>query len=229
MPQHRNPELLAALQRRIGYDFTDPGLLQRALTHRSAESEHMERLEFLGDAVLGVVIAEALHDRFSEAAEGELSRMRAALVRREALLTVSDAWQLVPCLRVGEGERTPGGIKSPSIAANAVEAVIGAVFKDAGWEAVRNLVLESWQGMLAEADRIEVRDAKSRLQEYTQGCGWGVPEYRVSDLGIGAIPRFEARCLVRGELLGQGTGERKKTAEINAAEQAWNKLNKANL
>jgi len=226
MPKHHEPALLSALQRRINYQFRNAGLLQRALTHRSTEREHMERLEFLGDAVLGLVIAEALHGCFCDAAEGELSRMRAALVRRETLLKVAAVWQLVPCLQVGEGERTRDGIKSPSIAANAVEAVIGAVFEDGGWDAARAVVLVSWQELLAEADRIEVRDAKSRLQEYTQGEGWGVPEYRVSDLGIGRTPRFEALCLIKGELAGTGVGERKKTAEINAAEQAWNQLNR---
>ena len=218
------PDLKSGLQRRIGYRFKDIALLQRALTHRSAAATHMERLEFLGDAVLGLVIAEYLHREFPEVDEGSLSRMRASVVRREGLLLVADAWSLQELVEVGEGERSSSGIKSRSILANAVEAIIGAVFTDAGWDDARRLVMHAWEPLLAEVADADLRDAKSRLQEWTQGKGWGLPEYQVTDFGVGQKPRFQARCSVRGKPAGSGTGERKKLAEIKAAEQAWKRL-----
>jgi len=224
-------EGVSRLQACIDYAFADPQLLHRALTHRSVDlagtGMHMERLEFLGDAVLGLVISQYLHATYSDKPEGELSRMRSVLVRKQALLQVASAWQLVRYLRVGEGERlTAGdGIKSPSIAANAVEAVIGAVFEDGGWDAARAVVRRAWQLMLTDIGDIDTRDAKSRLQEWTQAHDWGLPEYELRDLGAGVAPRFEASCRVRGELMGTGAGERKKQAETQAAEQAYRKLN----
>ncbi len=215
-----------ALQKRLDYRFSDPRLLERALTHRSVSARHMERLEFLGDAVLGLSVAEYLHDHFSEADEGSLSRMRASLVCREGLLSVADTWQLGAAIEVGEGERDAGGIKSPSILANAVEAVIGAIFSDGGWEAARRVVLKAWQPMLARAGKADQRDAKTRLQELTQGRGWGLPAYQVTDLGAGHSPRFQALCSVQGRQIGIGRGDRKKAAEAAAAEQAWEKLNR---
>jgi len=219
---------VASLQKRIGYHFVDQKLLTRALTHRSASiamgGKHMERLEFLGDAVLGLVISEILHARFPDSAEGELSRMRSALVRREGLLQVANAWQLIPYLIVGDSERTKRGIKSPSIAANAVEALIGAVFEDGGWEPARSVVSRAWATMLVDINQVDTRDAKSRLQELTQANGWGLPSYELIDRGVGVSPRFEARCSVQEKAVGKGLGERKKQAEIEAAEQAWREL-----
>ena len=220
------PKSLAALEKRIDYVFVDKALLQRALTHRSSDAEHMERLEFLGDAVLGLVISDALHHTFAGKPEGDLSRMRAALVRKESLLEIAELWGLAAYLHVGESERMQDcrRIKSPSIAANAVEAVIGAVFEDGGWIAAHRLVKQTWGNMLHGIGEIDTRDAKSRLQELTQCKGWGLPVYELVDLGVGQSPRFVARCQVHGEWLSEGHGERKKTAEIEAAEQAWQKL-----
>lgn len=217
-------EQTAALQGRLGYRFHDLSLLERALTHRSAAPVHMERLEFLGDAVLGLVIAEHLHQRFSEADEGVLSRMRASVVRREALLRVAESWLLARAIRVGAGESEKGRLKSPSIAANAVEAVIGAVFLDGGWETARSLVLRAWQPLLEDVSVEDGRDAKSALQELTQARGWGLPEYSVQDLGAGHSPRFSACCRVQGRVLGEGYGDRKKQAEARAAARALEKL-----
>jgi len=213
----------------IGYSFSDRRLLERALTHRSADQaihdKHMERLEFLGDAVLGLVISEFLHDRYPDKSEGELSRMRSVLVRKEGLLEVAQAWHLVSYLCVGDSERIEKNtIKSPSIAANAVEAVIGAVFEDGGWEPARRMVRCAWQRMLAGIGNIDPRDAKSRLQEWTQAHDQGLPEYELRDMGAGISPRFEARCRIKGRLFGVGHGERKKQAETEAAEQAYRKL-----
>lgn len=186
----------------------------------------MERLEFLGDAVLGMIIAEALYRRFPLEEEGMLTRMRAALVCRAGLLQVASDWDIDPMLRVGPGERDEkGGIRSNSICANAVEAVIGALFLDAGWTVVRDVVTKAWQAQLAVADSADGRDAKTRLQEFTQARDWGLPEYVVTDFGAEHSPRFSARCLVRGEDMGKGVGERKKSAESEAAKQAWQKLN----
>ncbi len=212
------------LETTIAYSFSDTDLLERALTHRSMTDLHMERLEFLGDAVLGLVISEHLHHQYPEKSEGQLSRMRSALVRKESLYDVALAWKLTQYLHVGESERMEGGIKSPSIAANAVEAVIGAVFQDGGWPPARKVVLQAWHSMLQSVDEVDNRDAKSRLQEFTQAKTWGLPEYELQDYGVGKNPRFEARCRVKGELVGTGFGERKKIAEIEAAEQAWQQL-----
>jgi len=232
------PARLARLEARIDYVFSDKHLLLRALRHRSVnqagQGNHMERLEFLGDAVLGLVISEYLHHRFPDKQEGDLSRMRAALVRKESLLVVSGLWNLVSYLNVGDSERLDKGrggktssimrIKSPSISANAVEAVIGAVFEDGGWPAAHKLVREAWQEMLKGVGELDARDAKSRLQEFTQAKGWGLPEYVLTDRGAGHSPRFIATCRVNSDLLGEGRGDRKKIAETEAAEQAWQQL-----
>lgn len=214
-PPENSSETL--LQDAIGYRFRNPELLRRALTHRSVAVVHMERLEFLGDAMLGAVIAARLHDLFPEAVEGDLSRMRASLVCRESLQTVARQWRLSSCLQVGEGERHANGVKSPSIVANAVEAVLGAVYEDGGWEAVRGVILFAWKEGLETVDAAAALDAKTRLQEYTQARGWGLPEYRVTDHGVGRTPRFSAECWIRGEKGGEGTGGRKKAAELGAA------------
>jgi len=220
MPKRRN-RAFDDIGKRIGHTFSQPALLERALTHRSSSSTHMERLEFLGDAVLGLVVSEYLHATFPDTDEGALSRMRASLVRRESLAVIAGQWQLAPVLRVGEGERdSAGNIKSPSIPANAVEAVIGAVFVDGGWEAARAVVLAAWENLFRHADTADARDAKTRLQEYTQAKGWGLPEYVVADAGAGASPRFMAECWVNGKLLGRGSGDRKKEAETQAAAKA---------
>jgi len=215
MKPHKLPHHLA---HHLGVSFCDERVLQRALTHCSYGGEHMERLEFLGDAVLGLVIAEYLHDRFPDEAEGQLSRLRASLVRKESLYEVSKIWQLEAYLRVGEGEKTKqGGVKSKSIVANAVEAVLGAAFKDAGWDAVRPLILKAWQPLFVSLVKGDARDAKSQLQEYTQSHTWGLPSYEVEDLGVNRSPRFQALCYVQGILRGKGLGERKKFAELAAA------------
>jgi len=216
------------LAHHLGVSFCDGRLLQRALTHCSYGNEHMERLEFLGDAVLGLVIAEYLHDRFPDEAEGQLSRLRASLVRKESLYEVAKIWHLEVYLRVGDGEKTKqGGVKSKSIVANAVEAVLGAVFKDAGWDAVRSLILKAWQPLFTSLVKGDARDAKSQLQEYTQAQTWGLPNYEVNDLGVNCAPRFQAFCYIQGVLRGKGFGERKKFAEITAAQDALRALKEA--
>ncbi|MDQ6965475.1 MAG: ribonuclease III [Mariprofundaceae bacterium] len=219
-------EQASRLELQLGYSFHDFSLLQQALTHTSADLPHMERLEFLGDAVLDMVIAEELYRRFPLEQEGRLTRMRAALVCRAGLLQVATAWDIDPLLTVGPGEREASGrIRSQSICANAVEAVIGALFLDGGWDVVREAVAGAWSAQLTGADKADGRDAKTLLQEYTQSRDWGLPEYVVSDHGVSISPRFSAVCMVRGKAMGEGSGERKKIAETQAATQAWKTLN----
>ena len=226
MPKLLDDKTVALIQQTIGYSFKDQLLLKRALTHRSASLEHMERLEFLGDAVLGLAIAEYLHVKFPHCSEGELSRMRAALVRKEGLMSVADLWHLDQLLIVGEGERKNGRLKARSIAANAVEALIGALFQEAGWEEARRLIFQAWSPMLKQINADSVLDAKSRLQEFTQSRSWGLPDYLITDHGVGKSPRFSADCSVNGEWLAKGSGDRKKTAELAAAEKAWEAIGK---
>jgi len=214
-------DITGQLESGIGYHFRDERLIRQALTHRSTSGVHMERMEFLGDAVLGLIIAARLYEQFPDVAEGELTRIRATLVCKNGLLTIAEKWHLALYIHVGDGERDKdGNIKSTSIVANAVEAVIGAVFLDGGWEAASSLVLKAWEDSLRDADQAESRDAKTRLQEFTQAHGLGLPEYAVRDLGVDSNIRFEAECFVNGEKVGTGAGARKKTAEMEAADQA---------
>jgi len=218
---------LSALQACVGHQFDNSNLLVRALTHRSASLDHLERLEFLGDAVLSLVISEQLFRQFRDVDEGQLSRWRAYLVCGSSLKRIARLWHLQKYVRVGNGERDSGGnIRSESITGNAVEATIGAVFIDAGWEAAKHVVQEAWAGLLHDLPSGDMRDSKSRLQELTQAKGWGLPDYQSSDQGIGSSPRFTVCCFVRGESVGSGAGARKKEAEIKAAEQAWKHLRK---
>ncbi|MDQ6960304.1 MAG: ribonuclease III [Mariprofundaceae bacterium] len=218
------------LEDRIGYHFQNGSLIKQALTHRSTSGEHMERMEFLGDAVLGMVIAARLYEQFPHTDEGELTRMRAAMVCKDGLLMIAHKWRLATYLHVGGGERDRDEqLKSASIVANAVEAVIGAVFLDGGWERARAFVLKAWADSLHDVDRVDNRDAKTHLQEFTQAHGLGLPEYVVRDLGADCNPRFEAECHVNGKKAGEGAGERKKTAEMAAALQVWHHLRDKSL
>jgi len=213
------------LQEEISYTFSDTRLLELALTHRSASGEHLERMEFLGDAVLGLVVSEALYARNPDADEGVLSRMRAHYVCRESLLTISRKWALAAYLMVGKGERdVRGAVKSESIQADAVEAVIGAVFLDGGWQASQAVVLSAWGKILDEHPDPAGRDAKTRLQELAQAHSWGLPEYRLEDMGVDASRRFKAVCSLQGREIGKGSGGRKKTAERRAAAEALKHL-----
>ena len=214
MSQHK-------LERQLGYSFQDKHILIRALTHASSSGEHLERQEFLGDAVLGLTISEYLYHQYPDLDEGDLSKMKANLVCKQALFAVSEQWRLEQHLCVGAGERHPDGrLKSESIAANAVESVIGAVFLDGGWDAAKAVVLKAWRELLSRLQPADLRDAKSKLQELTQAHGLGLPRYQISDLGAKASPRFEAHCFVCEQLVGKGYGERKKSAELDAAAQA---------
>ncbi len=211
----------SSLEKTIGYHFKDKALLARALTHASKSTQHLERQEFLGDAVLGLTIADYLFQNYPDSAEGDLSKMRANLVCKPALLSIAGQWELARYLNVGDGERSPSGeLKSESIAANAVESVIGAVFQDAGWDYARQVVLQAWAKELKQAKPVNLRDAKSQLQEITQAHALGLPVYEIEDLGLNQTPRFQASCYIQKECLGVAQGNRKKEAELNAAKIA---------
>jgi len=210
------------LERRIGHRFRDPALLAQALTHRSFGSPHNERLEFLGDGVIGCVIAEELYARFPEIAEGELSRLRASLVREAALATVARCVGLSTFLRLGEGELASGGSERPSILADALEAVYGAIFIDGGYEAVRAAVRRTFGEALEALDaRQPAKDDKTRLQELLQARRQKLPEYRVvSTAGAAHKQVFEVECVAAGlDLRATGSGSSRRRAEQQAAGQ----------
>jgi ribonuclease-3 len=210
-----------ALAREIGHDFTDPALLQQALTHRSAGGANNERLEFLGDAVLGCVIAEELYRCFPQAREGELSRLRARLVRRDSLADIAGTLAVGRYLHLGTGERRSGGHQRDSILADAVEALFGAVYLDGGFEAARRCVLGQFATALASLPPVsELKDAKTRLQEHLQSRGLTLPEYTVvRESGQAHARTFRVQCSVEGvdatPTVGQGSSRR--LAEQEAA------------
>jgi len=210
------------LEARLGYRFRDGALLEQALTHRSYGSPHNERLEFLGDSVLGCVIAQALHARFAELTEGQLTRMKAALVCEEALCEAARALQIGPGIRLGEGERSRGADVRASIMADALEALFGAVFVDGGYEAARRIVLAVYDDRLAGIDAEgPAKDPKTRLQEYLQGQRKSRPEYRVVQVrGAAHRQTFEVECVVADlatRATGAGTSRQRAEQEAAAA------------
>jgi ribonuclease III len=208
------------LEARIGYRFRDRALLEQALTHRSYGSPHNERLEFLGDSILGCVVAEALYARFPQLTEGPLTRMRAALVCEEALCAAARALGVGTELRLGEGERTKGAELRASILADALEALFGAVFVDAGYAAARGLVLAIYEDRLAQIDpQGPSKDPKTRLQEYLQGQRKSRPAYRVLQVrGAAHQQTFEVECVVADlSTRATGTGSSRQRAEQDAA------------
>jgi ribonuclease-3 len=212
----RHPDL----ERRIGHRFKDPALLAQALTHRSFGSPHNERLEFLGDGVVDCVIAEELYTRFPELAEGELSRLRASLVRETALEAVARSIGLSGFLRLGEGEVASGGAERPSMLADALEATYGAVFLDGGYEAARTVVRLTFGEALEKLDpREPAKDAKTSLQELLQGRRMKLPEYRVvATAGAAHKQVFEVECVAEGlGLRAMGSGSSRRLAEQQAA------------
>ena len=208
---------LQALQRRLGHTFADPALLRRALTHRSCGADHYERLEFLGDAVLGLVVATLLVRRLPQGREGDLSRARAALVRQDALHRIALQLGLPALVRLGEGERRSGGHERPSILADVVEALLGAVYLDAGFEAALAVARRWYDDVALDPD--VGKDAKTALQEWLQGRRRPLPRYEVVAVrGEAHAQTFEVACHVDGlaePTLGRGSSRR--TAEQAAA------------
>lgn len=222
---------MATLSERLGYAFGDPTLLERALTHRSWCAEHVgeesnERLEFLGDAVLGVIVADYTYRSFPHLGEGLLSRARASVVRSSALAEMAAEVGLGDELRLGKGEDASGGRLKPSILADSLEAVIGAVYLDGGWEPARELVLRLLADRITRlADEDAHRDYKSRLQELVAHRLDTAPTYRVSESGPEHDKEFSAEAVVDGQILGLGVGRTKKYAEQEAAREAFARLN----
>ena len=215
------------LEQRLGHRFQRAELLEQALTHRSYGSPHNERLEFLGDGVLGCVIAQELFTRYPALSEGDLSQMRASLVRKEALAALARDLGLGECLRLGEGESASGGSARPSILADTLEALYGAVFLDAGYESARDVVRSNFGASLDALDlRGPVKDAKTRLQELLQGRGQGLPSYHVvATQGAAHQQVFEVECVVeRLGLRATGRGEARRAAEQQAAEALLRQL-----
>jgi ribonuclease-3 len=209
-----------SLEKSLAYRFANGALLEQALTHSSFGTPHNERLEYLGDAVLDCVISGALYERYPQAAEGELSRMRAALVRKEALPGIARALDLQTHVRLGEGERLNGGNERDSILADTLEAVYGALFLDGGYPAARDVILRTYAVALAGLDASRpAKDAKTRLQEYLQGRRHQPPEYRVvASKGAAHRRTHEIECVVAPlDLRAKGSGATRRAAEQDAA------------
>jgi ribonuclease-3 len=215
------------LQQALGLRFRDPSLLRLALTHRSHAFEAggvptNERLEFLGDAVLGVVVTDWIYHRFEEASEGRLAKVRAAAVNTHSLADVARDLGLGEEVLLGKGEEQSGGRNKDSILADTLEAVIGAVYLDRGHEAVADLVRRLFSEMLADiAHRRESLDYKTSLQELTAGELGTLPAYMLSERGPDHEKTFTAVVTIAGEALGQGSGRSKKEAEQAAAQEAY--------
>jgi ribonuclease-3 len=205
---------------RIGYRFRDAGLLEQALTHRSYGSPHNERLEFLGDSVLGCIMAEALCARFPALSEGQLTRMKATLVREETLSDAARNLGVAAAIHLGEGERARGADIRASILADALEAVFGAIFVDGGYTAVREVVLALYAARLDGVDaQGPGKDAKTRLQEFLQGQHKARPEYRVVQVrGAAHRQTFDVECVVADlDARATGSGSSRQRAEQEAA------------
>ena len=211
---------LDSLQRRLGHHFSSLSLLQRALTHRSFGADHNERLEFLGDAVLSLAVSELLFDHFSGSDEGDLTRVRAHLVREDSLHRAALGLGLPEMIRMSEGEARGGGAQRPSILADALEALIGAVFTDGGFERARALV-QSLFGEVIQATEADSwsKDAKTELQEWLQARRIAVPAYRITAThGQAHAQTFEVECAVPAlDLAELGEGRSRRSAEQEAA------------
>ncbi len=209
---------LSGLQDRLQHQFSDPQLLARALTHRSFSADHNERLEFLGDAVLNLAVAALLYERLSTVPEGELSRVRANLVKQDTLHQLAVSMGLPEAIKLGEGEARSGGNKRPSILADALEALIGAVMLDAGYATAEALVRRLFKDVeITPQMQAAARDPKTELQEWLQGRKMKLPIYRiVGTLGAAHKQTFDVEC----EIPELGATERGIGASRRAGEQA---------
>ena len=215
----------AALESRLGYRFARAELLEQALTHRSHGAAHNERLEFLGDSLLGCVIAEELYRRFPQLSEGKLTRLRASLVRADALAELARELELAPLVRLGEGELAASAEPRPSILADALEALFGAVLLDGGYPAARDAVLAAVATRLERLDpERAAKDAKTELQEKLQAARRPLPVYRlVSVQGAAHRQSFEVECNA-GEVSARGSGSSRQRAEQEAARALLERL-----
>ncbi|MCW5666874.1 MAG: ribonuclease III [Piscinibacter sp.] len=220
-------ERLDELQARLGHRFRQPDLLARALTHRSFGADHNERLEFLGDAVLSLAISSLLFDRFAGSDEGDLTRVRAHLVREESLHRVALQMGLPDVLRLSEGEARGGGAQRASILADALEALIGATFLDGGFDAAKDLVQRLFGEVIASTEVGNwAKDAKTELQEWLQARRLPVPSYRIAATrGQAHAQTFEVECAVPAlGLVEGGEGRSRRQAEQEAARRMLDAL-----
>jgi ribonuclease III len=217
----------SSLYKKLGYQFVDETRLTLALTHRSAAKKHNERLEFLGDAVLGMIIARELFSRFPDQAEGQLTRMRSSLVKGDTLAELGREFELGDLLLLGPGELKSGGFRRSSILADAVEAIIGAIYLEAGLETCEKLLLAWFDTRLQKLNpNKHPKDDKTRLQEYLQGRKLPLPDYQVVEItGKSHDQHFVVQCTVENlsdSFLGKGNSRRR--AEQHAARQVLEKL-----
>lgn len=204
---------------RFGVSFRDPALLDRALTHRSAGQANYERLEFLGDALINSVVSIELYARYPRAPEGDLTRLRASLIRESSLAELARRIDLSDYLRMGGGELKSGGYRRESILADTLEALVAAVYLDAGWDACQKLVRALFADAFDAVDLSASKDAKTRLQEWLQGRGLPLPEYLLVDtLGKDHDKTFRVACRIAdAQLMAEAEGRSRKSAEQAAA------------
>ncbi|WP_420933339.1 ribonuclease III [Alteromonas sp. A081] len=215
------------LYKAIGYTFKDVALLDQAFTHRSAAKQHNERLEFLGDAILGMIIGETLYKRFPEVPEGKLTRMRSTLVKGDTLAELAREASMGELLHLGPGELKSGGHRRSSILADAVEALLGAIYLDSGMEEVRNVIDRLWETRINRLDpHAHPKDNKTRLQEFLQGRKLPLPTYEVLSIsGKDHAQVFQVSCTV--ENLAEpvkASGNSRRKAEQEAARLTLEKL-----
>jgi ribonuclease-3 len=214
---------VSLLQTRLSHTFKNAALLQQALTHRSHSSVHNERLEFLGDSILNCVVASLLFDRYSKIDEGDLSRLRANLVKQQSLYEIAQRLELSQFLRLGEGELKSGGFRRPSILADTLEALFGAIYLDAGFDVARDVIRALYIPILDTVDPKTLgKDAKTLLQEYLQGKKIALPQYNVvATHGAAHNQEFEIECLVpKLDIQVFGTGGSRRAGEQAAAKLA---------
>lgn len=215
------------LQKGLGLEFSDAGLLERALTHRSRSHDNYERLEFLGDSVLGFVVADELYGRFPDLPEGKLSRMRSYVVRKETLARIARGLSLQDHLKLGEGELKSGGFNRDSILSDCLEAILGAVYLDRGLDGARAFIKRHFEEVLGSLDADTIyKDSKSRLQEFLQQRGEPVPSYDIVSIkGEPHDQEFEVACHV--SVCSEpytGVGSSRRSAEQRAAKEALDSL-----
>ncbi|RQH09634.1 ribonuclease III [Paraburkholderia dinghuensis] len=215
------------LESRLRYEFRNAELLRQALTHRSHSATHNERLEFLGDSVLNCAVAALLFQRFGKLDEGDLSRVRANLVKQQSLYEIAQALNIADGLRLGEGELRSGGFRRPSILADALEAIFGAIFLDAGFDAAQTVIKRLYVPILDHIDpRTLGKDAKTLLQEYLQGHKIALPTYTVvATHGAAHNQQFEVECTVpKLDVKVSGSGASRRAAEQAAAKKALDEV-----
>lgn len=218
-----------ALCKQLGYEFIQPSLLKRALTHRSYAPEHYERLEFLGDSILGCIVARHLFNTYPALSEGELSRLRSNLVKEETLVTLAQQLNLGSYISLGEGERKSGGHRRPSILADAMEALFGAVFLDSGFAAAEKVVLGLLIPYLAQVDTATLgKDAKTLLQEHLQSKRVPLPSYQIiATQGEAHVQLFQVECNIPAlNITTRGEGASRRYAEQQAALAAYQIIGK---